>query len=157
MIVAVAIALAVSAIVLLVFSNVASKRPDKVNLGNRLFVMRQLAKRTAQAEDGPLFFNDLVRDQRPLPLAVILLGEDNWAAMNALPPGQPAKCVVGWDAARKVFVNPCTDDVYAPDGTRDDGGAPLSRYSATADGDSDRLIVDLNVSYADTLKTRPPS
>ncbi len=160
MIVAVAVALGVSAIVLVLFSGVASKRPDKVNLGNRLFVMRQLAKRTAQAVDGPLFFNDLVRDERPLPLAVILLGsegKDDWAAMNALPPGQPSTCAVGWDAARKVFVNPCTDDVYAPDGTRDDGGAPLARYSATADRDTDRLIVDLNVSYADTLKTRPPS
>lgn len=157
MIVAVAVALGVSAIVLVLFSSVASKRPDKVNLGNRLFVIRQLGKRTAQAVDGPLFFNDLVRDERPLPLAVILLGEDNWAAMNALPPGQPAKCSVGFDPGRKVFVNPCTDDVYAPDGTRDDGGAPLTRYSATADPDTDRLIVDLNVAYADTLKTRPPS
>jgi hypothetical protein len=156
MIVAVVVALCVSAIVLVLFSRIAAKRPDKVNLGGRLFVMRQLEKRTQRADDGPLFFNDLVRDERPLPLAVIYVGQE-WAALNALPPGQPLTCAVRWDPQRKVFVDPCDQTVYAPDGTRDDGGAPLERYSAKSDTDADRLIVDLNVSYADTLKTRPPS
>ena len=64
MIVAVLVALALSAIVLVVFSNVASKRPEKVNLGGRAFVMRQLERRTQQADVGPLFFNDLVKDSR---------------------------------------------------------------------------------------------
>lgn len=156
MIVAVVVALCVSAIVLVMFSRVAAKRPERVNLGNRLFVMRQLEKRTQRADDGPLFFNDLVRDDRPLPLAVIYVGQQ-WAALNALPKGQPIECAVRWDPARKVFVNPCTQGIYAPDGTRDDGSAPLERYSAKADVATDRLIVDLNVAYADTLKTRPPS
>lgn len=156
MVVAVVVALCVSAIVLVLFSRIAAKRPDKVNLGGRLFVMRQLEKRTQRADDGPLFFNDLVRDDRPLPLAVIYVG-DEWAALNALPNAQPVECAVRWDPTRKVFVNPCNDVIYAPDGTRDDDGPPLERYSATADTEGDRLIVDLNVSYADTLKTRPPS
>lgn len=156
MIVAVVVALCVSAIVLVLFSRVAAKRPDKVNLGGRLFVMRQLEKRTQRADDGPLFFNDLVRDERPLPLAVIYVA-DTWAALNALPKGEPASCAVQWDPARKVFVDPCNQVIYAPDGTRDDGGAPLERYSAKTDTEADRLIVDLNVSYADTLKVRPPS
>lgn len=156
MVVAVGVALCVSAIVLVLFSRVAAKRPERVNLGNRLFVMRQLEKRTQRASDGPLFFNDLVRDDRPLPLAVIYVGEQ-WAALNALPKGQPIDCAVRWDGGRKVFVDPCTQGIYAPDGTRDDGGAPLERYSAKADVEADRLIVDLNVAYADTLKTRPPT
>lgn len=156
MIVAVVVALCVSAIVLVLFSRVAAKRPDKVNLGGRVFVMRQLEKRTLRASDGPLFFNDLVRDDRPLPLAVIYVGDD-WVALNALPVGQPITCAVRWDPQRKVFVDPCDETVYAPDGTRDDGGAPLERYSAKSDVEADRLIVDLNISYADTLKTRPPS
>ncbi len=155
MIIAVIVALCVSAIVLVLFSRVAAKRPERVNLGNRLFVMRQLEKRTQRADDGPLFFNDLVRDDRPLPLAIISVGGE-WAALNALPPGQPIECAVRWDPVRNVFVNPCTQGIYAPDGTRDDGGAPLERYSAKADVAADRLIVDLNVAYADTLKIRPP-
>lgn len=157
MIVAVLVALALSAIVLVVFSNVASKRPEKVNLGGRAFVMRQLERRTQQADVGPLFFNDLVKDSRPLPLALMYLGNDQWAALNALPEGQPENCVVQWDQDRKVFVNPCNEEVFAPDGTREDRSVGLERFSAKADKKADRLVVDLNVAYADTLKIRPPS
>ena len=155
MIVAVVVALCVSAIVLVLFSRVAAKRPERVNLGSRVFVMGQLEKRTQRADDGPLFFNDLVRDDRPLPLAVIYVGGE-WAALNAVPKGQAIECAVRWDPAREVFVDPCTQGIYAPDGTRDDGGAALERYSAKSDAATDRLVVDLNVAYADTLKTRPP-
>ncbi len=157
MILAVLVALAMSAIVLVIFSNVASKRPEKVNLGNRSFVMRQLERRTQQADVGPLFFNDLVKDDRPLPLALMYLGADRWAALNALPPGQPENCVVQWDQDRKVFVNPCNEEVFAPDGTREDRSVGLERFSAKADKKADRLVVDLNIAYADTLKIRPPS
>ena len=157
MLVAVVIALTVSAIVLALFSSVASKRPNKVNLGERIFVMRQLERRTQQADVGPLFFNDLVKDNRALPLALAYLGGDRWAALNALPAGQPERCVVQWDQDRRVFVNPCNNEIFAPDGTREDRSIGLERFSAKADKDADRLVVDLNVAYADTLKSRPPA
>lgn len=157
MIVAVAVAVAVAAVVLALFSSVAAKRPNKVNLGGRLFVMRQLERRTQQADVGPLFFNDLVRDKRPLPLALMYLGKGQWAALNALAAGQPEKCAVQWDQDRRVFVNPCTNEIFAPDGTREDRSVGLERFSARADKQADRLIVDLNVPYADTLRTQPPA
>lgn len=157
MVVAVVVALAVSAFVLASFAKVASKRPEKIDLGSRTFVMKQLQKHIEKSADGPLFFNDLVKDERPLPLAIIYVGKDNWAALRALAPGAPEKCVVQWDSGRSVFLDPCTKQVYAPDGTRDDGGPALERFGATADVEGDRLIVDLNVAYADTLNSRPPS
>jgi hypothetical protein len=157
MIGSVVFALAIAAVLLIAFSRVAAKRPGKVNLGSRQFVIRELEQRKQDAVTGPLFFNDLVQDERSLPLALVYLGKDQWAALNALAPGQPEKCVVEWDLDRKVFRDLCSNIDYAPDGKRDDGGPPLIRYAANADKDADRLVVDLNVAYADSIRSAPPS
>ena len=143
--VAIAVALAVAGWVLYSFARFTHREPEKVNLGGRTFVLRDAARRAEQAAVGPLFFNDLVRDNRPLPLVLSSLGKNDWAALNAIPAGSPERCAVGWDPARRVFVDPCNEHVFAPDGTSDSGPA-LTRYAATVNG-RDQLVVDLNASW----------
>ena len=105
-------------------------------------MIREAARRAEQAKLGPLFFNDLVRDNRPLPLVLSFLGGTEWAALNAVPPGAAERCAVTWDPDRKVFADPCTSAIFAPDGVADSGGS-LTRYSATVNA-KDQLEIDLN-------------
>ena len=88
------------------------------------------------------------------------LGGTTWAALNAVPPGSPERCVVTWDQERKVFVDPCTSRLYAPDGLADDGRS-LIRYQAAVNT-KDQLEVDLNTIYSlpvttTTVTTAPPT
>ena len=140
--VAIAVALVVGTGTLFLFARYASRKPENINLGGRTFVIRESARRAEQAKLGPLFFNDLVRDNRPLPLVLSFLGGTEWAALNAVPPGAAERCAVTWDQARKVFVDPCTNAIFAPDGVADSGGS-LTRYSATVNA-KDQLEIDLN-------------
>lgn len=143
------------------FARFASRKPESINLGGRTFVLRNATRRAEQAALGPLFFNDLVRDNRPLPLILSSLGGTNWAALNAVPPGSPERCAVTWNQERKVFADPCTNGVYAPDGLADDGRS-LIRYEASVNA-KDQLVVDLNTihsppaSAAATVPTTAPT
>ena len=145
---AIALALAVGTGVLVVFARYASRKPENINLGGRTFIVRDATRRAEQAKLGPLFFNDLVRDNRPLPLILSSLGGTNWAALNAIPPGSAERCAVTWDQDRKVFVDACTKGIYAPDGLADTGGS-LTRYRADVNA-KDQLVIDLNTPYVAT-------
>jgi hypothetical protein len=142
--IAIALALLIGTGVLVIFARYASRRPQDINLGGRTFIIRDATRRAEQAKQGPLFFNDLVRDNRPLPLILSSLGEKQWAALNAVPPGAPERCAVTWDQDRKVFLDPCSKHIYAPDGIGD-GGA-LTRYEATVNA-KDQLVIDLNAPF----------
>ena len=143
---AIALAIVVGAGVLVIFARYASRKPENINLGGRTFVIRNATRRAEQAKLGPLFFNDLVRDSRPLPLVLSSLGGIDWAALNAIPPGSGERCAVTWDQGRRVFVDPCTKGIYAPDGQADDGRS-LIRYRAAVNA-KDQLEIDLNQTYA---------
>ena len=143
---AIALAIAVGAGVLVIFARYASRKPENINLGGRTFVIRNATRQAEQAKLGPLFFNDLVRDNRPLPLVLSSLGGTDWAALNAIPPGSGERCAVTWDQGRNVFVDPCTKGIYAPDGLADDGRS-LIRYRAVVNT-KDQLEIDLNRTYS---------
>ena len=149
--IAIALALVVGTGTLFLFARYASRKPENINLGGRTFVIREAARRAEQAKLGPLFFNDLVRDNRPLPLVLSFLGGTEWAALNAVPAGAAERCAVTWDQDRKVFVEPCTNAIFAPDGVAD-SGASLTRYSATVNA-KDQLEIDLNK----TVSARAPA
>jgi hypothetical protein len=146
---AVTIALVVSFGALWIFARVASKHADSINLGSRVFSLGNAQSRVKQAKVSPLFFNDLVRDGRPLPLVVAFIADKEWAALNAIPPGSTEKCIVKWDDPTHTLVDPCTKTQYGPNGIRD-GGAPLTRYSAVVDRKG-RLVVDLNQTIDNSL------
>jgi hypothetical protein len=141
MFVAVAIALLIGGGVLWLFARVGSRNGESLNLGSRQFTLNGADKHAKRAAVAPLFFNDLVRDNRPLPLVLSFLGENKWTAMNAIPVGAPTKCIVQWDGSRRVLVDPCTKTTYAPDGLSD-SGARLTRYSAVVNS-KNQLVVDL--------------
>ena len=139
---AVAIALVVSAGALWVFAKIASGNAESVNLGSRVFSVGNAESRAKQAAVAPLFFNDLVRDERPLPVVLSFIAGKEWAALKAIPPGSTETCVVKWDEPTRTLIDPCTKTKYGPNGVRD-GGPPLERYSTVVDAKG-RLIIDLN-------------
>ena len=149
---AVAVALVVSGLCLVVFARYASKHASEVRLGDSTFTVGRsssLAKKVDQ--DGPLFFNDLVREDglaRPLVLAHIE-GTD-WAALNALAPGAKAQCVVRVDNEARTLTDPCSDVVYDFEGIAG-GGQKLERFT-TAVNPKGMLSVDLNKPYPDALR-----
>ncbi len=144
-----AVALVVSAGALWTFARIASRHADTMNLGSRVFSLGDAEKRAKQSLVSPLFFNDLVRDGRPLPLVVAFIGGKEWAALNAIPPGSTEKCAVKYDEPNRALIDTCTKTLYGPNGIRD-GGTPLTRYSAVVDRKG-RLIVDLNKTISNNL------
>ena len=150
---AVAIALLVSFGALWIFARIASNHAGSINLGSRVFALGNAEKRAKQAKVSPLFFNDLVRDGRRLPVVLAFIGDPEWAALNAIPPGSTEACVVKWDEATRALIDPCTKTLYGPNGVRD-GGPPLTRYLATVDQQG-RLVVDLNTSVDNRTAATP--
>ena len=128
MFLAVAIALFVGGWVLFAFSRIANTSPDKIKLGSRVFSLGSARARASTiARTGPLFFNDLVQGGRTLPIVVMYLGvnpgakgvvdANDFAALNAIPPGATPACPVVWNPAPDLFRQPCSKLLYLPDGS----------------------------------------
>ena len=62
--------------------------------------------------------------------------EVGWVAFDARLPGTARECTLEWDFARDLFVDPCTDETFPPDG----GALPHYPIRVTEEG---ALIVDL--------------
>jgi hypothetical protein len=154
MFVAVFVALVVSGLILFAFSRVAERAPSKVKIGSRVFDLGFVEQRVANIDKGgPLYFNDLVNDDgRPLPIVVNLIhhgndpAKDEWVILNPIPVGSDIRCAVRWQAS-KSFLDPCTNDAYAPNGEGPHGKS-LTRYTTRFLGKkNDRLVADLNKLY----------
>jgi hypothetical protein len=163
---AVIVALFVGGWVLFAFSRFASKSPDKVQLGSRVFDLGSARLRASTiARTGPLFFNDLIQGGRSLPIVVLYLGMNpgakgvvdpkNFVALNAIPPiGTPA-CPVEWIKAKDRLVQPCTKLEFLPDGTLAstqtvplNGAKNMERFEVFL-GKKGRLVVDLNRTFGE--------
>jgi hypothetical protein len=163
---AVVVALFVGGWVLFAFSRFASKSPDKVQLGSRVFDLGSARLRASTiARTGPLFFNDLIQGGRSLPIVVLYLGMNpgskgvvdpkNFVALNAIPPiGTPA-CPVEWIKAKDRLVQPCTKLEFLPDGTLAstqtvplNGAKNMERFEVMM-GKKGRLVVDLNRTFGE--------
>ncbi len=133
--------------VLYLFSNIErGGGGDRPRGSGRLFDMGRAEQwRKTIQKNGPIFFNDLVKeDDRSLPIAINLVGEKDWVILNALPPGSDPKCVVAWDRGQ-VFIDPCTKDAYSPTGKGLDG-KQLERFASNVDKKG-RLIANFNQPY----------
>ena len=141
---------AILAVVALV--KLASSGTVKNQLGAPTFLAGRARDYAPQVDaQGPILFNDLLGKGRPVYLQH--LGPDpklGWVAIQAIVPGQPARCVLKWDHG---FKNPCSSDAYPAD------GAGLVRYPATV-LPSGRIDVDLRqplpASTTITTGTAPP-
>ena len=119
----------------------ASKRPDDVNLGDKRFVVGR-ADRFADriAESGPILFKDPLTARPGRELYVQHLGADEaegWLAIEAYAPGQrKLECLLQWDADEREFRDPCTDETYPEDGNG------LRTYAGEVD-DRTAVVIDL--------------
>jgi hypothetical protein len=157
--VAVGVALVVSTGALWVFARIASKHAEAINLGSRVFSLGNAESRIKQAKVAPLFFNDLVRDERGLPVVLAYIRDKEWAALNAIPPGSTEDCIVKWDEENRALIDPCTKKLYGPNGVGDKAVKPLTRYSTVVDTKG-RLIVNLNKPFDPatlTTTSAPPT
>lgn len=156
--IAIVTALLVSGGVLWLFAGMANNDSRNIRLGDAAFKVggsKRLAARVAK--EGPIFFNDLVREdnlRRPLVLAHV--GGNDWAALNALPSKSASEdCIVSYDEAAKQFVDPCTKDRYEVDGrpTTNPNGLWLARFETEVDAKG-ALIINLNSLYPQQLRER---
>lgn len=159
LIIAVTLSLVFSGLALLGFARVARNSPNKIKLGATEFEVGS-AKKFAVSIDakGPIFFPDLIPDddlQRPLVLTHVV-GND-FAALNALPPGSTdTKCVVAFDRTTKLLVDPCTKVSYAADGLSPSGNLsePKLQRFLTEVTKGGALRIDLNRLYPEKLRER---
>jgi hypothetical protein len=161
---AVALSLALSGLALFGFARVARNRPNAIKLGDTEFEVGSAAKfEKSISERGPLFFPDLVPDDEVLrPLVLTHLkgsGNFDFAALNALPPNsKDDTCVVAYDRATKLLVDPCTKTSYALDGLSVSGNLSepkLVRYLSEVK-ESGALSINLNELYPEKLRDRGP-
>jgi hypothetical protein len=117
-----------------------SSGSTKVRLGDDEFEVGEAATLAARidADDAPLLFQDLlVGGSRDIYVHHVgVNAEVGWVAFDARVPGTARECTLEWDGARDLFVDPCTDETFPPDG----GGLPHYPIRVTDDG---ALIVDL--------------
>ena len=119
----------------------ASRQPDKVNLGQRVFSVARAGRLAPEvARDGPLLFKDPLNRNRELYLQH--LGDDpkqGWVALEGYAPGAPreVRCVLRWEQATRQFRDPCGGGTYPAD------GAGLVGFPTTVDDDG-IVVVDLS-------------
>jgi hypothetical protein len=104
---------------------------DEFNAGN----VERLAG--AVERDGPILFPD-ASPGRARDLYLQHLGDTpdtGWVALAAQVPGAERECVLRWDAAERVFTDPCSDAEFA------ENGEGLPRYATRVE--DGRLFVDL--------------
>jgi hypothetical protein len=135
-----ALALLVVAVVLfiIVANNLGSGGSDTEIGGGPdadLFVAgRATVLAEAVRKDGPILLPDLLGGSRDIFLQNV--GGDDWRAFESRPPGAPARCVLEWEPAERVFIDICGTATYPAD------GSGLVSYPARVDEDG-RVVVDL--------------
>lgn len=116
----------------------------EVRLGDETFDAGDVDRIAAEvAERGPILYPDLVGRSRAI--FVNHLGgdpEEGWVAFDAVAPNADRECVLEWDADDEVFVDPCGDATFPPD------GEGLPQYPA--DVDDGHVIIDLNAAFRTT-------
>jgi hypothetical protein len=96
------------------------------------------------ARQGPLLLPDPLGRGRDV--WVQHLGGSDWRTFDAHPPGAPARCVVAWEAARRVFVDRCSGRVHPAD------GAGLVSFPTQVNEDG-RVLIDLRSPISPTTVT----
>ena len=142
-----ALAMMVGLVLLIAFlslwtlARTASRNPEKVRLGTRVFeVGRSKALGPTVDANGPLLFQDLVTgDRRDLDVFVQHLGGDRWVTFQAFAADSERTCQLRWQQAKRRFTDPCRAGRTFPA-----DGAGLTRYRTTVDRETGKIVVDLN-------------
>jgi hypothetical protein len=113
--------------------NLAARQPDKVNLGDDTFVVGRAARLAARIDEerAPFLFKDPLTSRPGREVYVQHVGRDDeqgWLAIEAYAPGSPRelRCILRWDAGRRVFTDPCAGGAAYPA-----DGRGLRTYPAT--------------------------
>jgi hypothetical protein len=96
------------------------------------------------ARQGPLLLPDPLGRGRNV--WVQHLGGSDWRTFDAHPPGAPSRCVVAWEAGRRVFVDRCSGREHPPD------GAGLVSFPTSVNEDG-RVVIDLRSPVPPTTLT----
>ncbi|HWC10240.1 MAG TPA: hypothetical protein VG455_03365, partial [Acidimicrobiales bacterium] len=108
---------------------------DTRSQGTERFVLGQAdSLADTVARRGPLLLPDPLGRGRDV--WVQHLGGSDWRTFDAHPPGAPARCVVTWEAGRRVFVDPCSGREHPAD------GSGLAGFPTEVDEDG-RVVIDL--------------
>jgi hypothetical protein len=105
-----------------------SARTERFELGRADALADTVARR------GPLLLPDPLGRGRDV--WVQHLGGSDWRTFDAHPPGAPSRCVVEWEAARRVFVDRCSGREHPADGV----GLVTFPTEVNEDG---RVVIDL--------------
>ncbi len=105
-----------------------SEGTERFELGRAASLADTVARR------GPLLLPDPLGRGRDV--WVQHLGGSDWRTFDAHPPGAPSRCVVEWEAARRVFVDRCSGREHPAD------GAGLVSFP-TEVNEEGRVVIDL--------------
>jgi hypothetical protein len=119
-----------------------SARTERFELGKADSLAETVARR------GPLLLPDPLGRGRDV--WVQHLGGTDWRTFDAHPPGAPSRCVVTWEAGRRVFIDRCSGREHPADGTGLVG-------FPTEVNEEGRVVIDLRspVSPTTTLVREP--
>ena len=82
----------------------ASSNPDKVNLGDDVFVAGSAdSLREQVGTGGPVLYPDLLGRGRPIYIQVVA---DQWFAFEAVAPGASEECALSWVGTDRSFREP---------------------------------------------------
>jgi len=101
---------------------------------------------TTVARRGPLLLPDPLGRGRDV--WVQHLGGSDWRTFDAHPPGAPSRCVVAWEAPRRVFVDRCSGREHPAD------GAGLVSFPTEVNEDG-RVVIDLRSPVSPTTSVAP--
>lgn len=107
-------------------------------LGDETFDANASALAEQVSRNGPILFPDLLGKGKDI--YVQHLSEDRkegWRAFRATAPGADRTCTLRWEAAERVFRDPCD-----PARTYPEDGAGLEQYVATVQ-EPNKLVIDL--------------
>ncbi|HSH60528.1 MAG TPA: hypothetical protein VK988_13005 [Acidimicrobiales bacterium] len=120
------VALAFAAVLLFLVVRFASRNPEQVNLGPRVFRVGSAARLAREVERrGPFLFKDPLNREREV--YIQHLGQDpdaGWSGIRAYASRETIECLLRWEPASGRFVDPCTSQTYPAD------GAGLTTYPA---------------------------
>ena len=122
-------ALAFAAVLLYLVVGFASRNPEQVNLGPKVFRVGSATRLAREVERrGPFLFKDPLNREREV--YIQHLGQDpntGWSGIRAYASQETIKCLLRWERDPERFVDPCTNQSYPAD------GAGLTIYPATVE------------------------
>jgi hypothetical protein len=129
----------VAVLVMIFVLQLASKPGAKSTLSTSTFEVggSKVLASAIRRQRAPLLFQALVKDRD---VWVQHLGDDpttGWTSFDARTAGSPRSCTTHWDLDRQLFVDPCTQQTFPPDGQ----GLPVVPLTVTPNG---KVSIDLH-------------